>query len=138
MKAAHGVALLLGLAVLAALALPWQRQRQARATGAALYGGVVPLVARLEGHAQPLPPQATRCLNCHDGAQATGPALVAATLTQALPRRGGPPSRYDAARLCQALRRGVDPALVTLARAMPRYELADGECAALWAFVSQR
>ena len=47
-------------------------------------------------------------------------------------RRGGPPSRYDAAGLCTLLRSGVDPAHVIILRTMPRYDINDADCQSLW------
>ena len=111
---------------------------QGRAEGAALYEGRQPLVARVSGHEQPLPAMAARCVNCHEGAQAIGPALNERTLAQPLARRGGPPSRYDAVALCRLLREGVDPASVIVPRAMPRYEIDGRGCEALWAHLQSR
>jgi hypothetical protein len=111
---------------------------QRRVDGAALYEGRQPLVARVSGHEQPLPALATRCANCHEGAQAIAPGLNERTLAQALPRRGGPPSRYDARALCRLLREGLDPALVLVPREMPRYAIDEPACAALWTYLSSR
>jgi len=130
--AAAAAAALLAAATAAFLAL------QGRAEGAALYEGRQPLVARVSGHEQPLPALATRCVNCHEGAQAIGPALNERTLAQPLPRRGGPPSRYDAAALCRLLREGIDPASVIVPRAMPRYEIDTRACEALWSHLQNR
>lgn len=110
------------------------------ARGRQLYVGEAPLAARILGQDFALPTQASRCINCHGpGAAAVGasaataaPALSAATLTDAMRRRGGPPSRYDAAVLCTLLRRGVDPAHVMIERTMPRYEISDADCRSLW------
>lgn len=127
---------LLGLlaAVAVAVAWPhWQRGRQ----GAALFDGRAPLRAKLSGHDNWLPPEVARCVNCHNTA-GYAPPLRGADLRQAQARRGGPPSSYDAAALCRLLRTGVDPAWVTLPRAMPRYELSTAECEALWSHLSQR
>jgi hypothetical protein len=115
--------------------------------GRALYAGEAPLTARIAGHAAALPPQASRCTNCHVGAtstqaassagvQAIGGILAAHRLTQPLSRRGGPPSRFDAAALCRLLRTGVDPAHVVIAQTMPRYEVSDADCNALWAYLA--
>ncbi|MBK9136806.1 MAG: hypothetical protein IPM15_21265 [Betaproteobacteria bacterium] len=109
-----------------------------RREGAALYEGRQPLVAHVRGHEQPLPQAAARCTNCHEGAQAIGPRLDERTLAQPLPRRGGPPSRYDAAALCRLLREGIDPAAVLLPRAMPRYQIDARACDALWAHLRSR
>jgi cytochrome c553 len=119
--------------------------------GLELFDGRRPLVARVQGHADRLPAAAARCSNCHapqsvrQGARAAGlattsfgPLLNRASLQHNLPRRGGPPSRYDAHSLCQVLRTGVDPAWVVLPRTMPRYELSGEDCAALWAHLTRR
>ncbi|RZM00732.1 MAG: hypothetical protein EOP73_15405 [Variovorax sp.] len=106
-----------------------------------LAGDAPVLRGRLAGHPDDLPPAATRCVNCHaigeaPGRPATatfGPLLGPATLAWALPRRGGPPSRYDAASLCRLLREGIDPAWVMVDAAMPRYAVSDAQCEALWA-----
>lgn len=105
----------------------------------------MPLRGRLAGHPADLPTAATRCINCHStdsksgggglsrrASNAFGTPLNAATLAGRLPRRGGPPSRYDAASLCRVLRDGIDPAFVIVNQAMPRYEISDAQCAALW------
>lgn len=107
--------------------------------GEALFTGQTPLPARLAGHADPLPAQASRCVNCHgDSSDRVGPLLTAAPLTASQTRRGGPPSIYDEHTLCRALRSGVDPAHVTLPRAMPLYTAADADCAALWTYLSRQ
>jgi hypothetical protein len=140
------------VALVVAIALDGQRQRRALATGAELFDGRRPLPARIHGHDEPLPPTAARCTNCHGGGTTTnvngaagaasaalfGPPLTAATLATSQARRGGPPSVYDAAALCRLLRTGVDPAFVQIPRAMPRYEIDDAGCAALWAWMAQR
>jgi hypothetical protein len=58
-------------------------------------------------------------------------------LTRLLARRGGPPSRFDAAAFCRLLRTGEDPAGVLLPKAMPRYELDDAQCGQLWRFLAR-
>lgn len=114
--------------------------------GRALFEGDAPLAGRLTGHDSDLPPAASRCSNCHrrdtappgapapagDETRSFGPALDAANLAESKPRRGGPPSRYDAASLCRVLRDGIDPAWVMIDRTMPRYQLEDADCEALW------
>lgn len=115
----------------------------AQAHGAALWSGAQPLDGRIAGHAQSLPVSAVRCINCHGAAAAAAdptrdsaaPPLTAQHLLQSQPRRGGPPSRYDAAAFCTLLRTGVDPAAVLLPRQMPRYTIAEADCQALWAFL---
>lgn len=117
------------------------------ARGAALWRGALPLEGRIAGHAQALPVAASRCINCHGAdavpsvaGQAGGgvpPVLTAHHLRTPQPRRGGPPSRYDAAAFCALLRSGVDPAKVLLPRQMPRYAIDDADCRALWTHLVQ-
>lgn len=109
--------------------------------GAALWRGEQPLVARIAGHDRALPPEAARCINCHGGvttsldALPAAPRLTAGHLREAVSRRGGPPSRFDEAGFCTLLRTGLDPAAVLLPRHMPRYAIADADCAALWQYL---
>lgn len=146
-----------GLAALVvAGALFWSGERawpaQAGLQGAALWRGTLPLTARIAGHAHALPPVAARCINCHGGesgasasASAAGrdpldgaaPVLTARHLREPTARRGGPPSRYDAAAFCTLLRTGVDPASVLLPRHMPRYEITAADCDALWIHLTE-
>jgi hypothetical protein len=117
--------------------------------GRQLYFGEVPLVGRVTGHTTDLPPNALRCINCHaagtappaaPGAAASasfGPALNAEVLTRQIPRRGGPPSRYDDASLCKLLTTGIDPAYIIIPRNMPRYTLSAADCRALWSYLTQ-
>jgi len=112
--------------------------------GRELFAGELPLTARMLGHADALPQDAVRCRNCHSkqpslaGAaeQDFAPQLNAASLLTPLPRRGGPRSTYDLKALCRVLRDGIDPAHVMIQQAMPRYTLSDGECEALWTYLS--
>jgi hypothetical protein len=119
------------------------------ALGRALFFGARPLAAHVAGQDWQLPQEAVACANCHQrrlssgagaafaagGPLSFGPPLTRATLTRALGRRGGPPSAYDSAKLCRAVRDGVDPALVIIPQTMPRYAVTDEECGALWAFL---
>lgn len=110
--------------------------------GADLFGGAAPLRGTIDGHSNPLPPHAARCINCHAvgsagpsgsaSASSFGPLLSPQRLTGLIARRGGPPSRYDGSSFCRLLRQGVDPAWVMVPRSMPRYELTDADCRALW------
>lgn len=110
--------------------------------GRQLFNGQALVPARIHGQDFALPADASRCINCHapvrggsaasSAAQRLGPALTPALLTDAVRRRGGPPSRYDAASLCRLLRTGIDPAHVIILRTMPRYEITDADCRSLW------
>lgn len=101
------------------------------------------------GHTTELPPDVTRCQNCHvaaaalpgASAQATrgaGPAEAFAppldrrSLTEPRKRRGGPPSVYSRETFCSLLQDGIDPAHVMIPNTMPRYLLSRDDCAALW------
>lgn len=145
--------------------LGWLESARTRDAGARLFDGRTPMVARISGHADPMPAGVVACANCHrpvappadarpepaaPATTAAAPAAVASTavastagpvlgrdlLTRPLPRRGGPPSRYDAAAFCRVLRTGEDPAGVLLPRAMPRYEIDAAACDALWRFLN--
>lgn len=138
---------LAGGAVGAALWLgPGQHAAQA-ARGARLFDGSEPLVATLSGHTTPLPPDTARCIQCHTGPTTTtsttsaqplpGPVLDRRHLRDALPRRGGPPIAYELATFCRAVRSGVDPASVVLPRTMPRFDIDDARCEALWRYLTE-
>lgn len=116
--------------------------------GRQLYRGDAPLSGTITGHAQPLPTMATRCINCHSrdsvarspavsasGAQPFAPLLTRERLLDPIPRRGGPPSRYELATFCRLLRTGIDPAYMLIPRQMPRYAIDDAQCQALWTYL---
>lgn len=143
-----GLATVLGLA--AALPAAWAGPAEIE-RGRRLFNGELPLPGRVTGHTADLPPQASRCSNCHGAGTAPpaqgvasaptasfGPTLNADALTRDLARRGGPPSRYNEAALCKLLSTGIDPAYIIIPRSMPRYDVVPADCAALWAYLSQR
>ena len=112
------------------------------AQGRRLYEAAVPIRARLAGHNLDLPSAATRCANCHATAKPIGqagfaPALTATLLTESHRRRGGPASRYDAAAFCRAVRDGLDPNSVMIDEVMPRYDMSQEQCSALWFFLTK-
>lgn len=112
------------------------------ALGEHLFKGKRPVPARLSGDPTLLPVEATRCSNCHEpsglDAAAFGPEVTATSLLSEKKRRGGPPSRYDFKSFCALLRTGIDPTFVVIDRAMPRYELNDESCKALWNYMRSR
>jgi hypothetical protein len=122
--------------LVAACALAVAGSAAADSRGRAIYLGQEALPARIVGQDFVLPPQASRCVNCH-AAAGGAPALTAATLTRPVARRGGPPSRYDAVALCTLLRSGIDPAHVMIQRTMPRYVVDEADCRALWRHLTQ-
>lgn len=120
--------------------------------GQRLFVGIEPMRGTISGHQSVLPPLASRCVNCHAPGSGTGkarpasapptntsfaPLLTPAYLTGPVARRGGPPSRYDEAAFCRALRTGIDPAYVIVSHSMPRYELSEAECRALWRHLTE-
>ncbi|MFL9898510.1 hypothetical protein PQR75_10430 [Paraburkholderia fungorum] len=107
--------------------------------GCAIFSGDHAMSAHLRDDDRPLPAWTTRCINCHTQTASTtafAPPLTPSYLLDAISRRGGPPSRYNPATLCRALRDGIDPDNIMLRKSMPRYELSDTECAALWRFIT--
>jgi hypothetical protein len=111
-------------------------------TGRALFDGEAELHGRIYGHKADLPPAVVRCANCHAVAagpevpQSLAPRLTRDLLMRPLSRRGGPPTRYDAASFCTLLRRGTDPAYVLISVEMPRYAIDADDCRALWRFLA--
>lgn len=112
--------------------------------GAELFFGGRALQGRIASHRTALPPDLTRCANCHSAGEgpaverSIAPRLDREHLTGPRSRRGGPPSRYDAAAFCDLLRNGVDPVRIRVDQQMPRYLIDDADCMALWAFLSQQ
>ncbi|TDM09719.1 MAG: hypothetical protein C4K60_10980 [Ideonella sp. MAG2] len=154
-----------GVGLALAAAWWWQAQRAQQAQqdrqasvqrGMALFHGARPLQGRVVGHQVDLPAAAVACINCHGDAAserpraaaadaaASGlaprfaPPLTAQHLAQALKRRGGPASRYDATSLCLLLREGLDPATVMIPQTMPRYQVSEAQCADLWQYFLSR
>lgn len=110
-------------------------QDQARQLGQRWFEGSMPLKGRMIGHEQDLPTTASVCINCHGASsqqQRFALDLNRAWLTQPQARRGGPASRYDVKSFCRVLRDGVDPAWVVINQAMPRFDVTDLQCRALW------
>ena len=114
------------------------------ARGARLFDGTGPLAGTLSRHSGPPPGAATRCIQCHAGPGKStaavygfAPPLDRRQLREVLPRRGGPPVAYERASFCRTLRTGIDPAHVALPRAMPRFDADEGQCAALWDYLTQ-
>ena len=122
--------------------------------GAAIFYGKVDLSGRLTGHDDNLPNSAIRCTNCHEELSTTPSTIQtpnttpkATTFAQPLTsqhlktpqtRRGGPPSIFNAERLCTLLRTGIDPANIIISTTMPRYDLTDAECEDLWIFLETK
>jgi hypothetical protein len=107
--------------------------------GERLFIGEEALKGTIVGHDAALPAFASKCVNCHDLAASEkanlGSKLTRAALLEAAARRGGPPSRYEPASFCRLLRTGIDPAHILILRAMPRYEIDDAQCLAIWNYL---
>ena len=107
--------------------------------GEQLFRGEEPLRGAIVGHDDALPAFASKCANCHDleasKKASYGSILTRAALLEAAARRGGPPSRYEVGSFCRLLRTGIDPAHIIILRAMPRYEIDDAQCLALWNYL---
>src|SRR5512145_3268467 len=78
------------------------------ARGHQLFHGEAPLSGRIVGQDFALPVAASRCANCHgpgrtpaQAGQPAAPPLARGPLTDVKRRRGGPPSRYEAATFCR-------------------------------------
>jgi len=112
------------------------------AAGRALFDGRAPLKGRIATHVNDLPPEVVVCANCHaaplgpEVRQSLAPRLDRARLLDPVARRGGPPTRYDAAAFCRLLRTGVDPARIVNNLEMPRYDVDERQCAALWTYLT--
>ena len=104
--------------------------------GRRIFTGETALPARLGERGDPLPAQASRCINCHGGSTPAAPRLTREHLTLARPRLNGPAVAYDQDSFCRALTLGMAPNHITLAPTMPRYTLDDPACAALWAYLA--
>lgn len=107
--------------------------------GAQLFDGEEPVKGTLVGHDEALPAFASRCINCHHTANAqaasSGIVLTRSALLFAASRRGGPPSRYELSSFCTLLRTGIDPAHIVIVHTMPRYDIDETQCLALWNYV---
>ena len=108
--------------------------------GASIYSGQLVVPAYMVGHQSPIPPLASKCSNCHkpdDKQIALAPKINAQELMGLKSRRGGPPTRFDAVSLCKLLREGIDPASVVINTSMPRYQMSDQQCSALWSYLAK-
>jgi hypothetical protein len=116
---------------------PWAR-------GYAIYHGYLSLPGRIAGHDSDLPSRAARCSNCHEALSGNGTTarlitpLTRDSLGAEMARRNGPPSKYDTAAFCTAMRDGIDPAMIQLERTMPRFAPTDSDCVSLWSYVNSR
>jgi len=110
--------------------------------GDKLFHGRKAVSGRIRGHDDDLPSEALRCSNCHESKSGKSAGVIAPHIDRALlleyrQRRGGPPSRYDAASFCKLLRTGVDPVFVVVAREMPVFDLDETQCNSLWIFLTE-
>lgn len=119
------------------------RQAQYR-QGKDIFSGKESIAAKIAGHQDRLPPQVARCINCHAPAQPgsarteSAPSLSSEWLLQTRARRGGPAFAYGRESFCTTLRSGVDPEHVILNRAMPRFDISNEQCLALWLYLTEK
>lgn len=119
------------------------RQAQYR-QGKDIFSGKQSIPAKIAGHQDRLPPQVARCINCHAPVQSSStrtesaPSLSSAALLQSRARRGGPAFAYGRESFCTTLRSGVDPEHVILNRAMPRFDISNEQCLALWLYLTEK
>jgi hypothetical protein len=117
-----------------------RRQIQA---GHDLFMGKAALNGRIRTDFSNLPTEVVRCKNCH--AQSAGkdvplslaPRLNRQFLLEPRARRGGPMTSYDEQTFCRVLRGGLDPAYILVSAEMPRYEIDEGMCEALWKYITR-
>ncbi|MDN4055775.1 hypothetical protein QPK32_22160 [Massilia sp. YIM B02763] len=113
--------------------------------GERLFDGREPLTGRLAGHTAGLPPALGTCLACHGNAASSSllearsaPALGCTVLLRIRERRGEPPFAYDPDKFCRTLRTGINPNDVVLQRTMPRFDIEQAQCDALWAYLTTK
>lgn len=112
--------------------------------GKQIFQGKETVNGRIDGHSRNLPPQVAKCINCHAPAKGQkiddqyAPLLNDRWLLQPRVRRGGPAFAYDQASFCKTIRTGTDPEYVILNRTMPRFDLSNEQCQALWAFLTEK
>ncbi len=112
----------------------------ATSRGEALFEGGAPLRGRIDGHFSGLPADVLVCAHCHiatrgDDRPGDPPDLRGGWLHRPMQRRNGPPGVYDAAKLCTALRSGIDPVQIRIPTRMPRFDIPDEDCVALWNYL---
>lgn len=114
------------------------------ARGERIFNGRETVPARLDGHDRALPAQLGKCIACHGTTPRSGieagvaPPLTGDALTSARSRRGGKPFAYDRQTFCSTLRTGMDPQYVIMLRTMPRFEVSEEQCRALWSYLTEQ
>lgn len=112
--------------------------------GQRIFSGTEAITGKINGHQEPLPSQVAKCVTCHtpsarpQDSDQLAPMLNASWLQQARPRRGGPAFAYTRDSLCQTMRTGMDPEYVILNRTMPRFDISEEQCSALWTFLTEK
>lgn len=113
--------------------------------GERLFDGREALRGRLAGHTASLPPGQGACMACHGKAASSSPLearaappLGCTTLSGVRERRGEPPFAYDPDNFCRTLRTGINPNAVVLLRTMPRFDIEQAQCEALWAYLTTK
>jgi hypothetical protein len=113
-----------------------------RGRGQDIYLGKEVIIGKIDGHASSLPPSLGICVTCHASAKRSrleaelAPRLNRSSLLDPRSRRGGPGFSYDKTNFCKTVRTGIDPQYIVLRRAMPRFEISESQCSALWAYLT--
>ena len=113
--------------------------------GRRLFHGMEALQSRIVGHSSYLPATFTVCATCHAKRESpqsgkplearAAPLVERGMLAKIKSRRGGPPVAYTRDSFCRTLRTGIDPQYVVLTRTMPRFEVDEAQCDALWIYL---
>lgn len=111
------------------------------ARGKNIFHGQEAVKGKLYGHSEALPAQLAKCVSCHAPAKTKSkekfaPLLTRSWLTETQARRGGPAYAYQKDSFCNTVKTGIDPEYVVLLRTMPRFDLSDEQCLALWTYLT--
>jgi hypothetical protein len=119
-------------------------QLSERDRGKQIYLGEETVIGKIDGHISSLPPSLGKCVTCHTFARQStleaesAPLLHRSALLDPHSRRGGPGFSYDKTSFCKTVRTGIDPQYVVLSRAMPRFEISEAQCSALWTYLTDQ
>ena len=112
--------------------------------GKQIYLGGETVIGKIDGHISSLPPSLVKCVSCHTFARQSklevesAPPLNRSSLLDPHARRGGPGFSYDKTNFCKTVRTGIDPQYVVLSRTMPRFEISEAQCSALWTYLTDQ
>ena len=119
-------------------------QLSERDRGKQIYLGEETVTGKIDGHISSLPSSLGKCVTCHTFDRQSilevesAPLLNRSSLLDPRSRRGGPGFSYDKTNFCKTVRTGIDPQYVVLRRAMPRFEISEAQCSALWTYLTDQ